>query len=79
MKKDNKIGYFDTDAFESNAEEDIETIIKQKVWQSAVKHEKQTDNEPPQNSNSETEYEEISPSRFNVQNQRVDLSDFGDN
>jgi hypothetical protein len=37
MKKENKIGYFDTDAFESNAEEDIETIIKQKVWQSAVK------------------------------------------
>lgn len=36
MKKDKKIGYFESDAFESN-EEDIEAIIKQKVWQSTIR------------------------------------------
>ncbi len=39
MKKgDKKIGYFESDAYESNADnEDIEEIIKQKIWQSTIK------------------------------------------
>jgi hypothetical protein len=41
MKKEKRVGYFESDAFESNAEvEDLEAIIKQKVFQSTMKLEK---------------------------------------
>jgi len=37
MRRTNKVGYFESDALESNQEEDIESIIKQKVHQSTIK------------------------------------------
>jgi hypothetical protein len=38
MNKNKRVGYFESDAVESNPEpEDIEKIIKQKVFQSTIK------------------------------------------